>query len=353
MHRGMVEYPGGKAVNTGIVGLGNMGTAIANLIASNGYKVTGWEHDGGVVDEINRRHLNSRFLPGVALSTNLKATKELGEVFEEAEAVFIAVPSAFIKDVLAAVKDEVGEETILVNLAKGLDRHTGLTSFQTVASLFPRNRTVMLSGPSIANEFSRRMPTVVVLAGRERADLTAVARMLDNGYFRTRFSDDATGVELGGILKNIYAIGLGMFDGKGIRSVNFRSAYLTIALEEMANIGARMGARRETFFYLSGLGDLIATSLSEHSHNRRMGELLAGGFDLREIRRRMGILPEGYAAMLSILYMAEKLHVSAPLMKNLWDVINGRYEVERFISLFIQDFIEEARDGGADMQEEG
>jgi len=332
-------------VKVGFVGLGNMGTAMANLIASNGHAVTGWEHDGDVVEEINVGHRNSRYLPGIVLNPELRATAELSEALEDSEVVFIAVPSAFISKTLGTVRDEVSEETILVNLAKGIDRDTGLTSFQTLLSLFPRNRAVMLSGPSIANEVSRMMPTVVVLAGKDRRDLTVVSRIMDNGYFRTRFSDDGTGVELGGIMKNIYAIGLGMFDGKEIRSVNFRSAYLTMALEEMAEMGTRLGARRETFFYLSGLGDLIATSLSEHSHNRRMGELLAGGLNLEEIRRRMGILPEGYNAAQSILYLAEKLHVPMPLAKNLWDVINGRFEVEKFISLFIKDFIEEEQAG--------
>jgi len=331
-------------VKTGVVGLGNMGTALADLVASNGYEVSGWEHDGSVVEEINRKHLNSKFLPGIGLNPKLKATRRLNDIFGECDVVFIAIPSVFIKKTLESVKESVSEKTILVNLAKGLDKHTGLTSFQTIASLFPRNRTMMLSGPSIANEFSRMMPTVVVLAGKSRSELTMVSRILDNRYFRTRFSDDGTGVELGGILKNIYAIGLGMFDGKDIRSVNFRSVYLTIALEEMTKIGIRLGARRETFFYLSGLGDLLATSLSEHSHNRRMGELLAKGLNLKEIKNQMGILPEGYCALQSILYITEKLHVPAPLSKSLWDVINGRYEVEKFIYLFIKDFIEEEQE---------
>ncbi|VAX26517.1 Glycerol-3-phosphate dehydrogenase [NAD(P)+] [hydrothermal vent metagenome] len=331
-------------MKTGFVGLGNMGTAMADLIASNGYKVTGWEYDGGVVEEINRKHLNSKFLPGVELNPNLAATGELNSIFEECEVVFIAIPSVFIKKTLESVKDRVNEKTILVNLAKGLDKRTGLTSFQTIASLFPGNRTMMLSGPSIANEFSRKMPTVVVLAGRSREDLFVVSRILDNRYFRTRFSDDGIGVELGGILKNIYAIGLGMFDGKNIRSVNFRSAYLTIALEEMTKTGIRLGAKKETFFYLSGMGDLLATSLSEHSHNRRMGELLARGLSLKEIKEQMGILPEGYNALQTVLYIAEKFHVSTPLSRSLWDVINGRYEVEKFIYLFIKDFIEEEQE---------
>lgn len=328
-------------MKVGFIGLGNMGTATANLVASNGYEVIGWELDENVVSEINSKNLNSKFLPGIELDPALKATKELSSVFDNCEVVFIAIPSVFVKSTLQPFKDRVAKNIVLVNLAKGIDSNTGLTSFQTISLLFPQCRKIMLSGPSIANEFAKKMPTVVVLAGKNKADLSIVSHILDNGYFRTRFSDDEIGVELGGILKNIYAIGLGMFDGQNIKSVNFRSAYLTLALAEMKKIGITLGAKKETFSYLSGMGDLLATSLSEHSNNRRLGELLAGGLKLKEIENKMGVLPEGYNALKTILYIAEKFHISTPLAKGLWDVINRRYEVEKFIYLFIKDFIEE------------
>jgi glycerol-3-phosphate dehydrogenase (NAD(P)+) len=206
--------------------------------------------------------------------------------------------------------------------------------------MFPHNPRVMLSGPSIANEFARRQPTVVVIAGQSKTALMRVAHALDNEYFRTRFSDDEVGVELGGILKNIYAIGLGLFDGEQITSVNFRSVYLTLALEEITRVGVALGAKVETFLYLSGIGDLLATSLSGHSHNRRMGELLAQGLSRPAIEREMGVMPEGYNTLRSMLYIAEKMHVAMPLAKGLWDVINGRYSAEKFIQSFIRDFVE-------------
>ena len=184
------------------------------------------------------------------------------------------------------------------------------------------------------------MPTVVVLAGENRADLMAVSQVLDTRHFRTRFSEDAIGVELGGLLKNIYAIGLGIFDGKEITSVNFRAAYLTIALEEMSRIGVALGGQRETFAYLAGLGDLLATSLSGESHNRRMGILLSQGLAAQQIKETMGVLPEGYNTLKVILNIAEKLHVSLPLAKALWDVIHGRLEADHFIFSFIRDFVD-------------
>jgi glycerol-3-phosphate dehydrogenase (NAD(P)+) len=225
-------------------------------------------------------------------------------------------------------------------MAKGIDRQSGLTALQTVARIFPDNPRIMLSGPAIANEFARGLPTVVVLAGGSFNEQLKVSRVMDNDGFRTRFSDDPIGVELGGILKNIYAAGLGLFDGEGIRSINFRSVYLTLALEEMATFGVGMGARLETFLYLAGMGDLVATGMSEHSHNRRMGELLAQGYSLEQIRQEMGVIPEGYNTLRTVLYFAEKMHLRLPIAKGLWDVMNGRATGNKFIYSFIRDFVD-------------
>ncbi len=324
----------------GIIGLGNLGSAVGNLIAANGHTVLGWEHDPAVASEIQQQHSNTRFLPGVPLNPGLQATTELDQVVLNSQVIFVSIPSAYILSTLEPYHERLSPQTLLVNLAKGIDAETGLTSFQTLARLFPHNPKIMLSGPSIANEFARQEPTVVVLAGKEISDQLAVARLLENEYFRTRFSDDEIGVELGGILKNIYAIGLGLFDGKQITSINFRAVYLTLAMEEITHIGVGMGARIETFLYLSGIGDLLATSLSSHSHNRHMGELLAQGLSLAEIEQEMGVAPEGYNTLKTMLYIAEKLHIAMPLAKGLWDVIHGRYTAERFITSFIRDFVD-------------
>jgi glycerol-3-phosphate dehydrogenase (NAD(P)+) len=327
-------------MRVGLIGMGNMGTAIANLIAVNGFEVLGWDYNPSVVDEINKKGVNSQYLPGIDLDLKLKATNEILRVADFSELLFVAIPSVFIKTTLAPLQDHMPEDLIVVNMAKGIDRVTGLTSFQTIGSIFPDNRKVVLSGPTIANEFARGMATVVVLASDRRDDLLKVAHVLDNECFRTRFSDDTIGVELGGILKNIYTIGLGLFDGKQITSVNFRSVYLTIAMEEIARIGVAMGAKIETFLYLAGIGDLLATSMRQHSHNRQLGEYLAHGYSLEEIKDKMGVLPEGFNTLQIALYIAEKLHISIPLAKGLWDVIHGRYQADKFIKAFIKDFVE-------------
>ena len=327
-------------MQVGIIGLGNIGTAIANLIAENGYKIIGWEKNPEVVNEINTKKINSTYLPGINLNPNIIATTELEEVLNISEILFIAIPSIFINQTLKNMKNRINTNCIIVNLAKGIDNTTYFTSCEILSNLFPNNNIVMLSGPSIANEFSKKMPTVVVLAHKNKEVLLTVSKILENEYFRLRFSDDIIGVELGGILKNIYAIGLGILDGKKITSINFRAVYLTMALEEMIKLGSKLKAKPETFYYLSGLGDLIATSLSTHSHNRKLGELLANNLTLAQIKEKMKTLPEGYNTLKIILNISEKYHVPLPLAKSIWEIINQKYPVEKFISLFIKDFIE-------------
>lgn len=324
----------------GLIGLGNLGTAIANLVAHNGHDVIGWDHQAEVVAEISTQHRNTRYLPSIDLHPAVSATDDLAALLASCDVVFVAVPARYVESSLSPFVDAVSPETTVVNMAKGIDVKSGLTALQTLQELFPSNPVVMLSGPSIANEFAHGMPTVIVLAGSDRTDLLRVSTLLDNEHFRTRFSDDAIGVELGGVLKNIYAIGLGMFDGQEVSSINFRAVYLTIALEEMARIGAAVGARLETFLYLAGIGDLLATALSEHSHNRHMGQRLAEGLTREQVRDEMGVLPEGYSTLRATLYVAEKMHVSVPLAKGLWGVIEGHQTADRFITSLIHDFVE-------------
>ena len=323
-------------MHVGFIGLGNFGTAVANLAALNGYRVTGWEFHADVVQAINETHINERFLAGISLSPALEATSDLRAVARTSDVLFVAIPSAYIRSTLEPVRDLVGPETLIVNLAKGMDKKTGQTAFQLLSDVFPENSKALLSGPSIANEFARGIPTTVVLAGADRKDLLLIARILDTDTFRTRFSEDVIGVELGGILKNMYAIGLGMFDGIGIESINFRATYLTLGLEEIARFGTAMGGRVESFLYLAGVGDLLATSMSEHSHNRHFGELLGSGHGLQAIEADMGVLPEGYGTIQQVLYMAEKMHVDVPLARGLWDVMEGTTPAAAYIDAIVR-----------------
>ena len=323
-------------MNIGMIGMGNMGTTMGNLIARNGFTVAGWDIHPEVVSEINSMHANTRYLKGIALDVRLSAVNDLSRLLENTDILFIAIPSMFIDSTLETCAHRLKNEAILVNLAKGINADTGETAFQMLSRLFPGQSKVMLSGPSIANEIARGMPTVVVIAGKDTAALKSVQSVLENDYFKCGISHDEAGVELGGILKNIYAIGLGVFDGKKVTSINFRSVYLTLALEEMAGIGAALGARRETFLFVAGLGDLFATSLSEHSHNRRLGELLAQGISLAKVTSMMSILPEGYNTLQAVLGIARSKGITVPVAQGLNSFISGEMTTEAFIQSVIK-----------------
>lgn len=303
----------------GLIGLGNMGCAIANLMAGNGHAVLGWEFDASVVADIQHNHRNERFLPGVALHENLLATGDLKAVLADGDPLFIALPSRFIRPTLEPLRTHIPAGTLLVNIAKGLDADSGKTAFTQLNELFPNNPCLQLSGPSIANEFAREQPTAVVLAGANVEQRQQVSALLDNAFFATQHSDDPVGVELGGILKNIYALGLGLMEGSNIANINFKGAYLTQALQEMQQLGAALGAKPESFLGIAGIGDLIATALSEHSHNVRMGRLLAQGQS-----NQVALPPEGLNTLRVALRLAQQHALKLPLAAGLDAVIAGR-----------------------------
>jgi glycerol-3-phosphate dehydrogenase (NAD(P)+) len=314
-----------------IVGLGNLGSAIAYIIAGNGHTVTCWEYDKAVVAEVNDEHRNQRYLPDRVLPESIIATNDVAKLLTETDLVLITLPARFIASVLAEHANLAGRDIPIVNLSKGIDAQTGETAFQLVSRLFPGHSVVMLAGPSLANEFVRGVTTGVVAASPDSDAIAQVALALNNQDFFVRGSSDPVGVELGGILKNIYALGLGMFVDPGL---NFTGAYLTQALAEIKALGVALGARADSFDGLAGIGDLIATSLSEHSHNRSMGSLMAQGLSLTEVEEKMGILPEGYHTLGIMIPMAERLGVAMPLANLLNAVITGEQSLEGFNKRF-------------------
>jgi glycerol-3-phosphate dehydrogenase (NAD(P)+) len=323
-------------MKVGIIGLGNMGTAIANNIASNGNKVMGWDYFQKTANDINKSHTNTQYLKGVRLSNNLKATINITEAVSDKDAVFVALPSIFIRKVLGSCKTNVSRNTIIVNVSKGIEEKTFLTCSMMLKEIFPNNEVLVLSGPSIANEFAHGFPCGVVLTGGKKETCYKIASLVETETFRTRFSTDSVGVEWSGILKNIYAIGLGIIHGTGFDSLNFKAVYITRAIEEMADLIKAIGGDKKSVYYIAGLGDLIATSFSEHSHNRRLGELLAKGFSFKDAQEKMGVLPEGLKVLRAAVYLSEKYHVVMPVADSLIKVINKEMKPKAFVEHFMK-----------------
>jgi glycerol-3-phosphate dehydrogenase (NAD(P)+) len=282
-------------LKTAVIGSGNMGTAMALVMADNGHTVSCWDHVPEVVEDIRKNHHNQRYLPGLSLPPAVTADHLLHHVVREAQLILICVPSPFFAQVVKEFAPFALPQALVAGASKGLDAATGkrLSEVYAGVSPHPGENYLALSGPSIANEFAQKRPTAVVLAGK-LSHAQKAAEALRNPYFHVEVSGDLAGVEIGGVLKNIYAIGLGLLDGLNHGSSNLKSAFATLALAEMKTAAAHWGAKPATLDGLAGLGDLITTGFSRDSHNRRLGELLGTGVETEKALSRLGIsLPEG------------------------------------------------------------
>lgn len=321
-------------LQVGIIGFGNLGSAVAKVIADNGHQVLVWEFDQAVVTELNEQHKNTRYLAGVTFAQNVSATSIIADVFKRADIVFVTLPSRFIESVLAEYANNADSAVALVNMSKGINAQSHETAFQTMQRLFPDNPLAMLAGPSIANEFARGVVTGVVAASSDNSVPLLIAQAMNNNSFAVAGYDDALGVELGGVLKNIYALGMGLFDKHSQNGLNFVGAYLTQALREMNDLGTAIGAKPESFYQLSGVGDLITTAMSDDSHNRSMGRLIAEGKSVEQVTEMMGVLPEGYNTLAVALTIAGQKNIQLPLAELLHQVINNNLSLDDFFIRF-------------------
>jgi glycerol-3-phosphate dehydrogenase (NAD(P)+) len=308
----------------GILGAGNMGSALAHLLAGNGAQVVVWEHFQSVREEIRARHTNSRFLPGVQLHEAIRVAESPGECVAGAEIVILAVPSLFAPDLLRQIAPYRLKGSLLLSAAKGIDAATQEPISRVLARLAAPGEFALLAGPAIANEFARGRPTAIVLAGEHGPALESATVAFRNAWFGVHLTTDLAGAALGGILKNIYAILLGYLEGTDFRGRNFQAAVLTASARELALLGTALGGRLETFHGLAGLGDLLATALSEHSHNRRLGQLLGGGLSLAEAEKQMGWLPEGARTVAIARAWASQVQVELPLLRLVENLMAGR-----------------------------
>lgn len=305
-----------------VIGAGGWGTALAQLLATRGHPVTIWAHEEAQVDEINARHTNCQFLPGVDLARGIGATADMAEA-ARADLLIVVPPSQFLKGVAEKLSSAgVRPGVPLLCCTKGLEHHTGRLMTQVLSSFFPANPVAALSGPNHAEEVARGTPAAAVVAADEHALAMMLAKFFCTGGFRAYSSDDVAGVELGGALKNIYAIAAGISDGLGLGD-NAKAALVTRSLAEIVRLGTKLGGRPETFHGLSGLGDLIVTCFSAHSRNRGVGERLGRGETLEAIQKSMVMVAEGVPTARSAYEEARKHGVDTPLLDSVHEVLFG------------------------------
>ena len=302
-----------SAGTVSILGAGGWGTALAGLFADRGMLVHLWGYGAEQVEILRRTRTNERYLPGVRLKDSILPTNDLHEC-AEADVIFFVTPSKAVRTVAEQFRAcGVPAETPLISCTKGIEHETGLRMSQVLSDYFPRNPIGALSGPNHAEEVARRMPAAGVVAFADLALAERMQPLISTPYFRTYTTDDVAGVELGGALKNIYAIAAGVSDGLGFGD-NSKAALVTRALVELVRLGETLGGRRETFYGLSGMGDLMVTCFSRHSRNRGLGERLGRGETLEEITAGMSGIAEGVPTARSAYECARRAGVSAPVI---------------------------------------
>ena len=309
--------------NVGIIGAGSWGTALALLLLQgNKIPVTLWGHDEEHVRGIAERRENSPYLPGIAVPDSLRLTAELGDL-SACDLLLLVTPSKAIREVAARLSASgVRDGAVLLSCTKGVERSSGLRMSEVIAEHFPSHPLAVLSGPSHAEEVARKMPTCVVLGCGDTAIAQKLQRAFTAPYFRAYTSDDISGVELGGALKNIFALAAGASDGLGLGD-NAKAAMVTRALVELARLGTALGGKRDTFMGLSGVGDLMVTCFSKHSRNRAVGERLGRGERLADIVASMQMVAEGVPTTYSAFECARKSGVETPIIDQMKAILDG------------------------------
>lgn len=309
------------AERVAVIGAGSWGTALAYLLGQKGIAVWLWGRNPHQIATIAQQRLNQRYLPDIPLPSPVVPTTDRS-VVQDCAMVLLAVPSGALREVLCEMP--IPSSALWVLASKGLEPSTGklLTDVLREVTSIPEERVVVLSGPNLAMELVRGIPTATVSASYHLPSAERVQELFMSPTLRVYTNDDVVGVELGGALKNVYAIGAGISDGLGFGD-NTKGALLTRGLYEMMRFGVAMGARPETFIGLTGVGDLFATAVSKLSRNYRLGYAVAKGKTVQEALAELGQVAEGYPTALVAQRLAQALGVEMPVLNAVADILSG------------------------------
>ncbi|MBN2572743.1 MAG: NAD(P)-dependent glycerol-3-phosphate dehydrogenase [Ignavibacteriales bacterium] len=299
-----------------ILGAGGWGTSLAILLYSNGHRVTLWEYDRHYAKVLARTRKNKLYLPNIKIPKDILITHSLSEAVTKQDMLVIAIPTQYVRGVITKLRKINFTDTIFVSVSKGIENKTLLTVSQIIKNVLkiPDEKIGVLSGPSHAEEVCKSMPTAVVSASSNEITSKQIQVAFNNSYFRVYSSTDILGVELGAALKNVIAIGTGIMDGARLGD-NTKAALMTRGITEIARIGVSLGARMETFFGLSGIGDLIVTCMSKHSRNRYVGEQIGKGRKLKNILNGMDMVAEGVETCRSAYQLIKRYDITAPIIE--------------------------------------
>lgn len=312
-----------------VIGAGNWGTTFAKVLADAGCEVTIWARRPEVANEIQVARRNTQYLPGINLPKTLHASTDLQAVLAGASLVFLAVPSQLLRENLTAIEPHLDRSAVLVSLVKGVERSTTMRMSQVIADTLDvgPERIGVVSGPNIALEIAKQQPTAAVASCESFEVAQEIAIACSAPYFRTFINTDVVGTELGGVLKNLIALAIGIVDGVGYGE-NTKAAIITRGLAEMTEFAVAQGADPTTLSGLAGLGDLIATCQSPLSRNNTAGRLIGQGYSLEQTREQMQQTAEGITSVPPILELARERGITMPIVEQVQMVLQGSMKPE-------------------------
>jgi len=310
-----------RNLKVGLLGGGSWGTTVASLMTRN-VPVTIWARNSATVDEINTHHTNETYLPGAALPEALVASNDIAETVADADVVVMGIPSQSFRSVLEEVKKHIRAWVPVISLTKGLELDTRMRMTEIINDVLPGHPVGVLTGPNLAREIMAGQAAASVIAMEDEIIVKELQDVFKSGLFRVYTNTDVIGCELGGVLKNIIAIAVGMGDGQGAGD-NTRAALITRGLSEVTRLGVAMGGRPETFAGLAGMGDMIATCTSPQSRNRHVGIELGKGRNMQEIIDDMVMVAEGAKSAPAVIALAEKYGVEMPIARDVYRVVSG------------------------------
>lgn len=317
-----------------VIGAGSFGTSLAIMLTDKGHDVCIWGRKKSQLALMDETRENPHYLPGVTLPERLKINGDMRDSLKDAEIVVFAVPAQNFRKVFEEASSYMGKDAVVVNVAKGIEKSSLLRMSQVAEEIDSSIRYVALSGPSHAEEIAKKLPTTVAVASKDKNLALHIQEVFNTERFRVYTNDDMIGVELGGALKNIIALGAGISDGMGFGD-NAKAAMMTRGLVEMCRLGVALGADINTFSGLTGLGDLIVTCTSMHSRNRKCGILMGQGVSSFEATRRVGMAVEGISTAEAAEALANKYKVEMPITESICSLIRGETNPKEAVELLM------------------
>ncbi|MFA7314631.1 MAG: NAD(P)H-dependent glycerol-3-phosphate dehydrogenase [Candidatus Magasanikbacteria bacterium] len=326
-----------------VLGAGNMGTAISQVLADNGNIVHIWNWEGDIepLQQIEKYHENKNYLKGVKLSENIISKYNITEALVDSSFVFLAIPTAVLEHTISFAARNIKNRSIVIDLSKGIDaKSLQITSFVIAKHLRPnlKRNIVTISGPAIASQMVNKNFTAMNIASKNNNAIKKVRAILENEYIKLVPTRDVIGVDVGGSFKNVYSIAIGMCEGLGF-GLNTKAALLTYAIKEIADITKAMGGKRRTAYGLAGLGDLVGTSLCEDSRNHRFGKYLGQGVPASKAKEKVNQTIEGIDASECLVRLAKKYNLNTPFAYTIYHCIISKHDPRRAFEHLLREIL--------------